>query len=408
MECASRHSTTLTCAYRVSCRAHAFSLSCGHCACRGCLQDWFRSPNAYPAADIEVVTEDDDLTFRTKVCHMCRERIFRRPTRMFIMQQMVEIVGLPRGTAVAGSQPRDQDPWNKVFPPEPKTWLVRDEDDNVSRCPQCGCEVDFGECEQCGATFSVTGSDLDRSEGDLFMDRVDLGNGLMMDNQHELEAQLADNGPHLVALRAQLHAPEPEANAYIDRLMRNHGRHLRLLQQMGDNPYLDDEADVDDEAGVDDEADLDDGYNARLMGLLGNVADDNDDSMDTDYDSGSEFWGGREELSDLDDEDVINQDDVHSGREDDVNLPEYWGPDPVRIHRPRRRHHEPTPIDLMSDGSYESSFINDDASDDAIDALDASNDAGVQSDVDELAGDGSGADEPSIEELRQRRAARYG
>lgn len=359
------------------------SLSCGHCACRKCLQEWFRSPNAYPAADIEEVSAEDDLTFRTKVCHMCRERIFRRPTRMFIMSDVVELSGLAHGVAAPESVPRDQDPWDKVFPPEPKAWLVRDEDDNVSRCPRCGCEVDYGECEQCGATFSAVHSDLDMSESDSALrdNRIDLGNGLMIDQHEFLEQQLVQQGAALDQVRQQMRVE-------LDRL-RNHAAR---------------------------------GYEERLRDLIDDVADDDDDDDGTDYDmeddDEGDYFGGR--YSDdgddhsqphIDDSDADtpppgSPDAIWSGNDDDSPLPT------VPRHAVRLAH-SPS---VVSDGSYDSSFIDDDASDDAIDALDVSNDAGAGSDVDEIAGGGSDeeeeyevvADEPTIDELRQRRAARYG
>lgn len=384
------------------------SLQCGHSACRKCLHEWFRSPNAYPAADIEEINEDDDLTYRTKTCHMCRTPVFRRPARNIIINHVLESVGLATGAAGVESASRSEldSMWSKIFPPEPKAWVVRDEADNVSRCPRCGCEVDYGECMQCGAAFSVTGSEIsDLAEFD-FQDRVDLGNGLLLDQQ-------------LAALDGQ--GDEQD------------GRHRHRRRHFELRGFVDDEAE-DDDGSVAEDDEEDEDYDLQLLRTL-NAAE----HVPSEYDSDDSFLdnSSRDFDENPDTADIECWSDGHWGSDNsyfsdggsghhvsppprDSALPEDLsydsnGDDPLG-RRGRRRvaaaHVAAGPPSDLSDASYESSFINDngdveDVSDDALDGQDASTNPGDRSEVDELADDGSEVDEPSINELRRRRAARY-
>ncbi|BEJ13575.1 hypothetical protein CspHIS471_0307490 [Cutaneotrichosporon sp. HIS471] len=373
------------------------TLQCGHTACRRCLHEWFRSPNAYPAHDIEQINEDDDLSYRTKTCHMCRTPIFRRPARNILLTHVLESVGLATGTA--GVQPASRSEldsmWSKIFPPEPKSWVVRDEADNVGRCPSCGCEVDYGECVQCGATFSVAGSEITDLSAFDFEDRVDLGNGLLLDQQLAiLTGQYRDDDLH--ERRHHLH----------DHL--HHHPHLR--------GFLDDEAE-DDEDGIAGEDE--DDYDRHLFRTL-----DAAEGPPTDYDSEDTVFS--DDVLD-DDRNFIATDDDSNGNamghamdthdefyydhRFDLSPPRDWSPEeePPLRERARRpiRATPPASPSVLTDASYESSFINDDdeveyVSDDALDPHDESTNLGGRSAVE------GHVDEPSIEELRRRRAARYG
>lgn len=140
-----------------------FRLQCGHTACRTCLLQWFRSPTAYPAPDIETVESEDDLTYRTKQCHLCRENVYIRPVRVFAVANIAEAIGLTRtksspvankiegAPAVAKSE---TDLWAKTFPPDTTSYVTWDDADSVWRCPKCGSEVASGECQGCHALFS--------------------------------------------------------------------------------------------------------------------------------------------------------------------------------------------------------------------------------------------------------------
>lgn len=330
---------------------------------------------------------------------MCREPIFRRPTRMFILQQMVDLAGLTRNPAAV--LPRDVDPWDKVFPPEPKSWLVRDDADNVSRCPHCWCEVDYGECAACGATFSTNGSDFDLSDGEIDMQaRIDLGNGLMMDREDEMLAR------QLAAHRNYLDGAMAARNHWRDVDYRLHG-------------LIEDEAEVDDDI---------DPYDARLMGMLDDVAEEDEEGDEEE----ASLFGMEDEGSDADVGGVGEDDDRfdHRGqlrrlfeRHADRDLSPDSSQEPTpdaedevpSLRAPRRVGRAVSPSEV-SDGSYESSFIDDDESDVAMgseddDDVSEASAPGTRRDPLPMSRDEdseSEVDEPTIDELRQRRAARYG
>ncbi|BEI82745.1 hypothetical protein CcaverHIS002_0306130 [Cutaneotrichosporon cavernicola] len=372
------------------------TLQCGHTACRTCLHEWFRSPNAYPAHDIEQINEDDDLSYRTKTCHMCRSPIFRRPARNILLSHVLESVGLATGTAGVQSASRSEldSMWSKIFPPEPKSWVVRDEADNVGRCPSCGFEVDYGECVQCGATFSMAGSEMSDLSAFDFQDRVDLGNGLLLD-------------PHLAALNGE--------HGDGDLHERHHRLHDQLHDHMHLRGFLDDEAEDDEDsiAGEDE-----DDYNRHLFRTL-----DAAEGLPTDYDS--EDTAFSDDVLDDDRNFIATDDDSNSNamghamdshdefyydHRSDLSPPRGWSPEEPLLHgraRSRVRATPPASPSVLTDASYESSFINDGddveyVSDDALDLHDESTNLLERSAVE------GHVDEPSIEELRRRRAARYG
>ncbi|GMK56319.1 hypothetical protein CspeluHIS016_0301590 [Cutaneotrichosporon spelunceum] len=369
------------------------TLQCGHTACLECLHEWFRSPNAYPAHNIEQINEEDDLSYRTKICHMCRTPIFRRPARNIILSHVLESIGLATGAAGVESASKSEldSMWSNIFPPEPKSWVVRDEADNVTRCPNCGCEVDYGECVQCGAAFSVAASDGSEVSAFDYQDRVDLGNGLLLDQQ------LADHDVR--ARRVQ----------------------ERLPLQFFFPGLLDDEAE-DDEGSMMGPDEVDD-YDAHLFRTL-----DAAEGLATDSDSedtvlSDEFWDDDRSPRATDDDSNgsaiihIMDSDVENGGLDGSSPPRRWSPSPGTRQRERTRRPgnagPPAPPSDITDGSYESSFIDDDddvqyVSDDALDAHDNCSNPEECSEAEGSADDGSDVDEPSIEELRRRRAARYG
>lgn len=159
------------------------SLACGHAACRDCLLQWFKSQNAYPSEEI-TETENIDLTYRTKVCHICREPVFRRPTRIFAFQTVIDLIRKGEQTESGITTPAE-DIWANIFPPEPKQWLVQDVDDGVSRCPRCGCEVAYGQCINCAAVFSPRREDGDDTTD---LEGIDLGyDGFGIDTEEEPE-----------------------------------------------------------------------------------------------------------------------------------------------------------------------------------------------------------------------------
>jgi hypothetical protein len=341
---------------------------------------------------------------------MCRTPVFRRPARNIILNHVLESVGLAASAANVESATRTEldSMWTKIFPPEPKSWVVHDEADNVNRCPNCGCEVDYGECDQCGATFSVAGSDVSDLSVFDYEDRVDLGGGLLLDRR-------------LAALDAEREE--------------RHNEFRRIHRQRELQGFVDDEAEDDeDDSGLEEE----DLYDAHLLRTL-DAADGygSEGTFDDEiYSSGSEADndGSSIVMGPVSDGGWPSSPDGHVGH-DDIDSPGYRfsSSPPPRFSSPSppprafslmqdvprrsraRRHQSPAPSDITNT-SYESSFINDDevvevASDDGLDEQDGSINAADRSEVEDLADDGSDrseVDEPSIDELRRRRAARYG
>ncbi|KAK8850681.1 hypothetical protein IAR55_004601 [Kwoniella newhampshirensis] len=137
-------------------------LSCGHTACRSCLQQWFRTPSAYVHEPLVDITDDTDLSHRSKECHTCRARILRRPARAFFLRTIMEPLGLPINIP-SGSQ--DQvDPWNNIFPIEQETYRLYDEQDCIWRCPSCTAEIVGGICQGCALEFSDVEDDEDEDD----------------------------------------------------------------------------------------------------------------------------------------------------------------------------------------------------------------------------------------------------
>ncbi|KAG8934208.1 hypothetical protein FRC02_010378 [Tulasnella sp. 418] len=150
-----------------------FSTSCGHTACVGCLQEWFRAPPPGAGdADPPLVPH-----LRPKSCPTCRAPLRNRPIRFFLANSMITIVSphfdldaaehfAQRGVRIVpGGQPPD--PWAGLFPPDdlhhhrPARGLIVDHDDGgILRCEFCLHEVVDGICQGCGRMFGDENGDL--------------------------------------------------------------------------------------------------------------------------------------------------------------------------------------------------------------------------------------------------------
>ncbi|TXT06618.1 uncharacterized protein COLE_05949 [Cutaneotrichosporon oleaginosum] len=409
-----------------------YTLQCGHTACLKCLQGWFRSPTAYPAADIEAIDEEDDLTYRTKTCHMCRTPIFRRPIRNILLNHVLELTGLAASAVNAKSTSRAELDlmWSKIFPPEPSSWILHDDIDNVNRCPNCGFEVTYAECDRCGSTFSAPGSAREPVEVFEVPDRVDLGNGLLLDPQiaamNAFRAPRRQRDRHFL-VDDEAEDDEDEEEGTVEEDEEDYNAHLlRTLDAVdyggwGSTSSLSYAGDSDGERSVI----ADDHSNGPRSG--GAYDDNNDDDWNQGrsplryhYDSDGE----RHVFTYIHDSDSESESerDYGRGRGNRNDGEDAVGRGPFRLQsinlhpaEARRRRH-PTPDESdMSDG-YESSFIDDgdDDENEDEDMLEDEHDAsnGDRSEVDHLAVDSRAeseeeADEPSIEELRRRRAERY-
>lgn len=93
---------------------------------------------------------------------MCRCIILRRPTRVFFLRSILEPLGLHQDDPPPplASHPAESsfssasDPWKLIFPPDPITYKLHDDDDHCLRCPECMGEVEDGSCFSCGINFS--------------------------------------------------------------------------------------------------------------------------------------------------------------------------------------------------------------------------------------------------------------
>ena len=143
---------------------------------------WFRNPRAYahqprpidqsPGSE-PVIAEDDDMSYWTKVCHVCRTWVFQRPARVYNFAAIIKPLGLTSrhtaehestdantGAVAEATQKSDPDDdnrhdlWANIFPPPQKAYKCFDADDAIFRCPECGNEVDGDTCTGCDAIFS--------------------------------------------------------------------------------------------------------------------------------------------------------------------------------------------------------------------------------------------------------------
>ncbi|KIR72814.1 hypothetical protein I310_03416 [Cryptococcus deuterogattii CA1014] len=164
----------LTCTVCFEILRDPYMLSCGHMACKSCLFDWFRSPGAYRRPPTPI-TPTSNLSYYTKICHMCRCIIVRRPTRVFFLRSILEPLGLHQDDPPPplASHPAESslsaasDPWKLIFPPDPITYKLHDDDDHCLRCPECMGEVEDGSCFSCGINFSSDSEMEGQSEEDF-------------------------------------------------------------------------------------------------------------------------------------------------------------------------------------------------------------------------------------------------
>ncbi|OCF56252.1 hypothetical protein L486_06193 [Kwoniella mangroviensis CBS 10435] len=144
-------------------------LSCGHMACRQCLMEWFRSPTALKHEHPEDITPETDLSYRTKLCHVCRSVVLRKPARLFFLRAILEPLGLFQHKDVPPAGSQDVDLWDKLFPVESYTYKLYDPTDDTTRCPECLGEIADSVCQGCNLGFSDQsdlGEDLDLIDGE--------------------------------------------------------------------------------------------------------------------------------------------------------------------------------------------------------------------------------------------------
>ncbi|KAI9633412.1 uncharacterized protein MKK02DRAFT_4526, partial [Dioszegia hungarica] len=153
-------------------------LTCGHIACKACLVSWFRTPVAFlheiPDLIHETIPTTRDVSYRTKLCHVCRVQILRRPSRMYHFDSILEPLGInPQLPTLSQDARESSDPWHNLFPPELNTYRVRDEDDQMDRCPECHNELVDNFCEECDIEFSES-----EGEGEMLSEGSEIGDEL--------------------------------------------------------------------------------------------------------------------------------------------------------------------------------------------------------------------------------------
>ena len=123
----------------------------------------------HPLASIE---PSMDLSHRSKVCHVCRTAVVRRPTRVFAIGDILEPLGDSAYIPSASQESPLADPWGTTFPPDPQHYKLWDEEDQSWRCLQCLSEVFGGECQGCGIEYSDSEGD---DEGPLELEILSEG-----------------------------------------------------------------------------------------------------------------------------------------------------------------------------------------------------------------------------------------
>lgn len=312
---------------------------------------------------------------------------------MFQLQSVIETLGLaPR----IEDEDRNEDHWKLTFPLHPTSYLLHDQSDYVERCPRCACEVADGECEGCGAAFSVsevfTDSEMSFSGSE---------GGFHVDNEDDLPPDALDRlQDEIAALRqAGYNFPEP-VDAMFARRVVNDAAH----QATHHLDFIDDIADCSE--------------NDVSTGASGGIYSESEGNSSHESDVGDIYDGygeddrppRRRRHRSSDPADILRYGAAHTvSSGDESDRPRLFSP-PQRIRRgrairgtedlrrdsppPRRRRGQPEPEEMSEADSYESSFIDDDIDDEA-----AVEDLSQVSDVSE---------QPTMSQLRQRRAAHFG
>ncbi|WVQ86253.1 hypothetical protein IAT38_008421 [Cryptococcus sp. DSM 104549] len=282
-------------------------LSCGHLACRDCLSQWFRTPGAYVTEPLDPITPTTDLSHRTKTCHLCRAVVLRRPARAFFLRHILEPLGLHTSggdVSMTPSPSKDapgtaSDPWRLLFPVEPSTYKLWDENDAVHRCPTCTEEIEDGRCYHCQYEFSEEENSGD--EEGLFDDEGEDESGDEEGSEDAGEGAGPGQDPYLaqnVLADAMPHVfpgPYPPGlHAVMDRLIAGIANNV----DGDDDDYSDDDRESSSRFGSD-ASDLDrseDDYGGSFIddGPNGDRSDyGSDDEYGDEHDSGDEGPGHR-------------------------------------------------------------------------------------------------------------------
>jgi len=145
------------------------------------LKLWFRQNTAYQHKVSGEITETRDMSYRSKICHVCRSIVLRRPTRMYNVYSFLEDLDLlgeiPLPKPIAPPPPSQEpggDPWENLFPPDRQTYKLHDEEDDTYRCPACLHEIYDDRCDHCDAEFSGSDDNDEFEMGDLEFEEDDV------------------------------------------------------------------------------------------------------------------------------------------------------------------------------------------------------------------------------------------
>ena len=144
---------------------------------------------------LDGVPDHQDLSYFRKVCHVCRKVCLSRPARMYHLQGILEPLDIDPHLPSESQETRERenDPWKGIFPAEKTTYRIEDEEDAVSRCPECFEEIAVDTCSRCGLMFS-------EPEDDMRLDDLDDMDSLMDSDEgtdSEMEAELGIRGGQL-------------------------------------------------------------------------------------------------------------------------------------------------------------------------------------------------------------------
>jgi hypothetical protein len=159
------------------------TLKCGHSFCFLCIREWI-------------------LNFKDKtsipVCPICREIIKSYPFKNYSLLQQIEniIVGIDledyekqkkHAVIIYESQNNNNNVWKPLISQE----LIKDEEEEIDRCPNCFWEIDAssGCCEGCGKQYQFSKTLNSSSDSSDF---IECEEGINSDDSDDTSSSIRD------------------------------------------------------------------------------------------------------------------------------------------------------------------------------------------------------------------------
>jgi hypothetical protein len=159
--------------------AHSSLVPCGHIACLGCLQQWFKTN----------VGEEDGraspipIIRGKKTCPHCRTKVVQRPVAAFLIKEALStletVLPVDPSTRPEPVLAAGEDLWKDIFPSErdgagreADGAFIDHDDGGVRRCQNCLYEIFQGTCVHCGEEYDM--SDGDSNDADDYLEEARL------------------------------------------------------------------------------------------------------------------------------------------------------------------------------------------------------------------------------------------